>query len=130
MKLLQYLKSIFKSEGREAFSQVVLFEEKRPDISICVTMSIKSDGSLEVAGRDQGQVVKKFQGKSEYEYYLLVSPKEKEELKEKLRRDEPDLKTDSDLLKWFKLHYSKNEAFSEITALLKELKVEHDTSFW
>lgn len=93
-------------------------------------MCIKSDGSLEVAGRDQGQLVEELQGKSEYEYYLLVSPKEKEELKEKLRRDDPGIKADSDLLKWFKMHYSKNEAFSEISALLEKLKIKHDVSFW
>lgn len=109
---------------------VTLFEEIRPEIHICVQMRIRSDGALEVAGLDTGKLVEDLQGKSEYEYYILVFAQDKEILKKKLRTEFPEMNSDNDLLNWFQQQYGKNQAFSEIGQLLKKLEIKHDMSFW
>jgi len=129
LRFKQFLKRFFKPNDLQIFS-LTLFEETRPEISISVTISTRPDGSLEVTGQDYGQLVNELQGKSDYEYCLLVSPGSKEELKEKLQLEGHSVDTDYELLSWFQQHYSKNEAFSEITDLLKKLEVKHEVSFW
>jgi hypothetical protein len=109
---------------------VTLFKEVRPEIQIFIMMRIREDGSLEVTGRDIGKLVEELQGKNEYEYFLWVAADAKEILKKKLQIQNPDIQNDSDLLRWFEVHYAGNKAFSEITALLKKLEVKHDVSFW
>ena len=128
-KFRQLLKSIFKPTDPQVFS-LSLFEETRPEISISVTIAIRSDGSLEVAGKDYGPLVNELQGKMDYEYFLLVSPGSKNELKEKLQTEGYSVETDNALLRWFQQHYSKNAAFSEIVSLLEKMQVKHEVSIW
>ena len=108
----------------------ILFQEDRPEIKISVMIRIKENGALEIAGFDQGKLVREFHGKSDYEYFLLVDPTQKILLKKKLQSDHPGVRTDADLLRWFHLHYNQNEVFSEILNLLKILEIKHDVSYW
>ncbi|MCB0687984.1 MAG: hypothetical protein KDC53_15715 [Saprospiraceae bacterium] len=109
---------------------VVLYNEERPEIKISVTMRIRTDGSLEVSGLDLGSLVLELQGKSDYEYFLLVHAEHKQSLISKLQNEYPEIKTDADLLEWFSRHYNGNNAFSAICALMKRMDVVHDVSFW
>jgi hypothetical protein len=107
-----------------------LFQEDRPEIKISITIRIRENGALEVAGLDYGKLVLELQGKSDYEYYLLMDREQKLILKQKLRTDNPGIHTDADLLRWFHRHYNRNEAFSEIVNLLKRLEIKHEVSTW
>ncbi|MBK8501002.1 MAG: hypothetical protein IPL46_01710 [Saprospiraceae bacterium] len=110
-------------------SAVTLFEKVRPGLQTFIAMRIREDGALEVAGRDAGRLVVVLQGKSEYEYFLLVDVDQKDLLKKKLQIENADIRSDADRLDWFQLYYSKNEAFSEISELLKKLEIKCDVSF-
>lgn len=93
-------------------------------------MRINPNGSLELQGQDLGKLVLELRGNSDYEYGLHIESGQKDLLKKRLVAKYPEIKSDGDLLQWFKQNYSRNEAFSKIVELLQEMDIRYDASYW
>lgn len=56
--------------------QVVLFDRQSEDDSSTETVSLDRKGRLVIAGRDVGETPRRFWGKSEYEYWRSIEPRD------------------------------------------------------
>jgi len=72
--------------GVKMGKRVSLFREVRSDISISISVYIHpEDGSLVIEGQDCGEMVMKFHGDSDYEYWVVIPALEKGKLLESLQ---------------------------------------------
>ncbi|MFW9919324.1 MAG: hypothetical protein ACFFED_06980 [Candidatus Thorarchaeota archaeon] len=54
--------------------------EKRGETSIFIDAEIDDEGRLVVSGQDIGRAPKEFWGDSDYEYWVIIPPEEKDKL--------------------------------------------------
>ncbi len=108
--------------------QVILYEKELPEINIYINATIKKDGGLQIEGIDSGENVKKIWGDWDYEYYINTDKKNKDYLIKQLKKQGFKINNDMELLIYLQEHYSCNEAYTKIQALLREENIKFETS--
>lgn len=102
-----------------------LFQSKTNNLWIEIEVYESKEGQIIVHGHDSGKVVQELKRSYDYEYYVTIAPKDKQQLLKQL-----DLKTTEALLYWFELHFSNDRAVSQIQKKLDELGIEYQFSTW
>ncbi len=89
--------------------------EERGETSVFIDAYIDDDGNFVISGQDIGKVPKEFWGDSDYEYWLSVSPKEKDKLLLTLLES---------------LYKGDFRVISKIRSLLDEKEIEYEFNTW
>lgn len=102
-----------------------LFESKTKSIWIEIKVYESDEGQIIVYGHDSGKVVKALKRSYDYEYYVTIEPKDKQQLLDQLNLD-----TTESLFDWFEQHFSHDKAISQLKKQLDEWGIAYQFSTW